>query len=86
MTILISLLSWTIALSCHAWLQPARYHLPPVSRTIQVAMRVARAIAPMLALGVALTAGPVAGVLVWCATFSIAGMAVAIVVERLAHH
>ncbi|WP_281649495.1 hypothetical protein [Novacetimonas hansenii] len=68
---------WVGCLACHAALQPARYRLPDLSARYRIVMGLVRGVAPALALGVALAAGVVVGVVLWCTTFSVAGLIVA---------
>lgn len=77
MMIPLLVLLWVGCLSCHAAMQPARYRLPGLSARYHIAMGLVRVGAPVLALGIAMTAGVVTGLLLWCATFSIAGLLVA---------
>ncbi|POF62984.1 hypothetical protein CFR73_10100 [Novacetimonas maltaceti] len=70
-------LLWACCLACHAGLHCTRYRLPGVPARYRPMLRVIRAGTPALALGTALTDGVVGGVLLWCATFSIAGLLVA---------
>ncbi|RFD19542.1 hypothetical protein DY926_10765 [Komagataeibacter melaceti] len=77
MSITVSLLLWVICLSCHAWLQPGRYGLPPPRPGYRPALWGTRLLAPVLALLVTTRHDAIAGILVWCMTASLAGLVVA---------
>ncbi|WP_025812382.1 hypothetical protein [Komagataeibacter kakiaceti] len=86
MTIAISLLLWAVSLSCHAWLHPGRYGLPHLPLRDRTPVRAARLLAPLIAFVITTWHDIIAGMLVWCMTFSIAGVVVALALPHGLRH